>query len=166
MSLSKTMTAVAAALVLTPLLHSTANAQFGFPGIVSLPRDDFTWNWGELRESRGSTDFEMVGAEAGFRCELKGRMSPASRMSQPDLRTFESNLRSSLYFIQATAEAMYVLDYERDLEWAELVCAKPEGEMDEEKTQQKVDKAREKAQRKQAERRARRERDEAEANNQ
>lgn len=166
MSLAKIMMGVATALVLTAVFQSTANAQFGFPGIVSLPRDDFTWTWGELREFRLSTDFDLVGVEAGFRCELTGRLSPSSRMSQTELRTFESELSSSLYFIRATAEAMYVLDYERELEWAQLACIKPESEVDEEKTQQKVDKAREKAQKKQAERRARREREEAKANNQ
>ena len=153
--IAKTLAGAAAAGL---LLCGTAGAQFS--GLVQLPRDDFTWRWGNWeRETRSRVeDFSVNGGEAGFRCELTGRLGPGSRMSTREIRQMEMDLSVSLYFIQAAASAMNILDRQLDLDWAELACLKPEGTDDPEATQERVDRAREKAVQEMLERRERRER--------
>jgi hypothetical protein len=147
------------ALLLSLLCQDAVNAQFS--GLVNLPQNDFTWQWGDWDESRrrgGSEDFSMTGAEGGFRCELTGRLSPSSRMTELGIRELENELQGSLYFIQAAAYAMNELDRARNIDWAELNCVKPQPtERDAEETQERVDRAREKAVQEMLERREQRE---------
>jgi hypothetical protein len=151
------------ALLLGLLCHGNVNAQFS--GLVNLPRNDFVWRWGDTEEvsgARRTEDFAASGVEASFRCDLKGRLSPSSRMTEVDVRQLENELQGSLYFIQAAAYAMNELDLARNLDWAELNCVKPQAtERDPEETQEKVDRAREKAVQEMLERRERRERRES-----
>ncbi|HEY8519826.1 MAG TPA: hypothetical protein VIN61_07090 [Gammaproteobacteria bacterium] len=133
----------------------------GFPGLVSLPRDDFTWIWGDQRDGAagGFEDFSVTGHEAGFNCELTGKLHPASRLTPADVRDLEQQLRSSLAFIQAAAEAMYILDQRREIDWAKLDCDKPEPrEPTAEESAERVNRALERARREQAERRERQQR--------
>jgi hypothetical protein len=132
---------------------------------MNLPKDDFTWIWGDREDAALSRfeDFSVQGGEAGFRCSLTGKLHPGARLSSMEVREFENDLRSSLSFIQASAETMYVLDQQRQIDWAKLDCSKPEGTVDEEKSQERVDKALEKALRDQARRRERRQREEERA---
>jgi hypothetical protein len=152
----------ATALLLGLSCQHTASAQFS--PFVNLPREDFTWHWGDWEEAerRRVQDFAAQGGEGGFRCELTGEFSPSNPITVPEQREFEQELQGSLYFIQATAEAMNELDFARRLEWAELKCVKPQGaESDPEETQERVDRAREKAVQEMLERRERRERRES-----
>lgn len=143
-----------------------AHAQFGaFP--VNLPRDDFTWNWGDLERARDRkfTDFDVNGGEDGFRCTLEGKLSAGSHMTPAEIRDMENELGSSLYFIEASTNAMNNLDYQRQLDWATLDCDKPEPtEADAAKIEESLEKAKAKAVKKLIERREKREREEAEAN--
>lgn len=143
-------------------MQGTAEAQFG----VNLPPDDFTWIWGDREVPRGgSRDFSLAGSEGSFRCELTGSLRLGSRLSQGDVRQIENEIRGSLFFIQSAANTMNVLDQRRELDWAMLDCAKPEEEdVNSERAQERLEKAREKAVREQAERRERREREEAREN--
>jgi hypothetical protein len=140
-----------------------AHAQFGaFP--VNLPRDDFTWNWGDFERAtnRKFTDFSVNGGEEGFRCTLEGKLSAGSHITPADIRDMENELGSSLYFIEASTNAMNNLDYQRQLDWATLDCDKPEAtEADAAKTQASLDKAKATAVKKLIERREKREREEA-----
>jgi hypothetical protein len=164
MHIKKIAGVVAAAWVLAGMARP-AHAQFGaFP--VNLPKDDFTWNWGNLERSkdRRFTDFMSSGSEEGFRCTLEGKLSAGSRMAPSDIRQLENDLSTSLYFIEAAVDAMNTLDYERQLDWATLDCDKPEPtEADAAKTQASLEKAKAKAVKKLIERREKREREEAKA---
>ena len=155
----KAITAAALFAVGVLALQGSADAQFG----VNLPRDDFTWMWGDHEmQRRGSRDFSINGSEASFRCELTGSLRLGSRLSTGDIRQIENEIRTSLFFIQAAANMMAALDQRRELDWAMLDCAKPgEEDINSERAQQRLEKAREKAVREQAERRERREREEA-----
>lgn len=152
------------ATVLAGSLHpGLAAAQFGFPGVVNLPRNDFRWVWGDAEDALTgrSRDFSINGNEAGFRCELTGSLSPASRMTRMEIRELEGNLRTSLFFIQSSANTMYILDQQRDIDWAVLDCAKQgDQELTAEETQALEDKARERAERRRDRRRAREQQDE------
>jgi hypothetical protein len=152
--------AVAGALILA-CQATPARAQFGaFP--VNLPKDDFTWNWGDLERSKDKrfADFDANGGEEGFRCTLEGKLSAGSRMSPSEIRQLENDLGASLYFIEAATNAMNTLDYQRQLDWAILDCDKPEPtEADAAKTQASLEKAKAKAQKKLIERREKRERE-------
>ncbi|HEX7079748.1 MAG TPA: hypothetical protein VF329_01885 [Gammaproteobacteria bacterium] len=159
MSVYRSVSAAAGALVALGFAGPAA-AQFG----VSLPQKDFTWQWGNPVEARGSNDFSTQGSEAGFRCDLRGALRLGSRMTTMDVRALERELGVSLYFIQAATNAMNTLDYQRELDWAVLECTKPEPrELSAEEQQERLDKLRERALRRQAERRERREREEARA---
>ena len=141
------------------LAQSSARAQFGNP-FVQLPKDDFTWFWGDRENLRGIEDFQVSGTESGFHCDLTARLSPASQLSRTDVRSLSDRLRASLVFIQDAAGLMNQLDYQHDLDWARLVCKtyKP-GPVDQEAKAEREAKAREKALREQAKRRARRQQD-------
>jgi hypothetical protein len=131
-------------------------------GPARLPKDDFTWNWGNIERSRGLADISADGGEEGFQCKLEGKLSPATRMSQSDIRQLEQNLRASLFFIEASANAMNTLDFQRELDWATLDCDKMKPtEADAAKTQASLEKAKDKAVKKLIERREKREREEA-----
>lgn len=136
-----------------------ALGQFGtaFPGFVQLPADDFTWLWGGVDENdfRGAPDFNTRGGEAGFMCDLTGRLRVSSRMTSQDIRNLEQSLQTSLAFIQVSAETMTVLDRRFELDWAKLDCKKQEGNLDEEEQQERLDRALEKAIRDRERRRAR-----------
>lgn len=138
------------------LIQGAATAQFGNP-FVQLPKDDFTWFWGRDRENhRGVEDLDVRGTEAGFQCELTARLSPASQLSRGDVRDLADQLRSSLVFIQDATGLMNQLDYQRDLDWAQLACATHKsGPIDPDEKAELEAKAREKALREQAKRRAR-----------
>lgn len=142
------------------LTCGAAQAQFG---AFNLPSGDFAWQWGNPERLGRFHDFSINGSEADFRCELTGKLSAGSRMSQVDVRQMESDLASSLYFIEQATNTMNVLDQQRELDWAALNCvkAKPR-EPDAEKRKEIEDKARAKAVEKMLKRRARREKEEQE----
>ena len=126
-SLSKSIWTVVLACFLSAFFLNTTNAQFGigFPGQMNLPQNDFTWTWGDQRSGRrGIDDFSIFGSEAGFRCDLKGKLRFGSRLSKMGARKIESDLRSSMSFISAVAWAMNDLDTRRELAWATLECEK------------------------------------------
>ncbi|MBN1238490.1 MAG: hypothetical protein JXB36_08300 [Gammaproteobacteria bacterium] len=140
MGKSRLLCALAAAAAVQAL---PAHAQFGY----SLPRNDFTWRWGDADETarRRSSDFSVSGGEAGFRCDLQGELRLGSRWTPGDIRQLENDLRVSAFFIRSAAEAMNALDLRREIEWATLDCRKPaESEPDPEAEQEKLDRAREK----------------------
>jgi hypothetical protein len=132
-----------AALLVAACAHPiAAHAQFG----VNLPRNDFTWMWGDSQDTtrRRVSDFSVTGGEAGFSCNLIGKLRISSRWSRSDIRQLESDLRASMFFVQSAANTMNVLDRRRELEWATLDCTKPaQTEADEEREQQRLDRARE-----------------------
>jgi len=148
-------------LVLVGLLASTysgfAAAQVRFP--MQLPENDFVWTWGRANglddRRRFAEDFSVVGGEAGFRCELAGKMSLARGSTVTEMRDLENRLQTSLFFIQDTATLMYELDYYNDLDWAVLDCKKQEANETEADLQEREDKARERAERARERRRAR-----------
>ena len=158
-SVTRTSTLTAVAFAAVALVQGRAVAQFGNP-FVQLPKDDFTWFWGDRENQRGIEDFDVSGGESRFHCELKAKLSPASQLSTSDVRNLEDQLRASLVFVQDAAGLMNQLDYQRDLDWARLACSapKPGPESQEQKSEREA-KAREKALREQAKRRARQQRD-------
>jgi hypothetical protein len=151
------LAAAIASLTALVLVTPCANAQFGLP--MQLPKEDFIWMWGKLRDAQqtGFADFSITGGESGFRCELTGRLSPASGISAPEIRDLENYLRSSLFFIQEAATAMNQMEYNRSISWAQLNCDKYEDDPDEATSQEREDRARERAERKREQRRAREE---------
>jgi hypothetical protein len=137
------------------LAHEAAHAQFGF---IMLPKDDFTWNWGEIREgqSRDHADIDVTGYDQGFDCHLTAKLRPSSNMTISDIRDAEMQLRQALEFVRASAEYMQYLDYQRTLEWATLECKQPKPEqVTEEEKLERETKARERMQREVERRRAR-----------
>ena len=143
------------------LLASTygglAAAQVRLP--MQLPENDFVWTWGRTNglddRRRFAEDFAVVGVEAGFRCDLTGKMSLARGATTTEMRDLESRLQTSLFFIQDTATLMYELDYYNQIEWAVLDCKKQEANETEADLQEREDKARERAERARERRRAR-----------
>ena len=95
-----------------------------------LPPSDFIWHWGEAAEDlrRESADFHVAGIEAGFQCELKGRLLASSkgahlRFSADEITGITAGLRKSFFFIFDASAMMNSLG--RDLDWATLECARP-----------------------------------------
>lgn len=163
MSLTRLVIGAVGALLLCAVLPRPAAAQFGSVfGQFNLPDSDFTWIWGRRAETAlgRAEDFSLAGSEGGFRCTLEGKMSPGAGWSMGDIRELENQLNSSLFFIQSSANAMYTLDQQLDLDWAKLDCAKSQATVDEERAQELEDKARAKAERARERRRARQRRDE------
>jgi hypothetical protein len=121
MRMSRIATLLLAAAAVEFLPAHEAAAQI--PGLYSLPKSDFIWNWGaNLERRRGAADMEINGAEAQFRCVLTAQISPSSSMTPTDYRRIESELATRLDFIYAVSEAMNYLENQRALEWATLDC--------------------------------------------
>ena len=129
--------------------------------LYRLPNEDFVYTWGNSTpEERSRTHFQIEGREAQFFCRLSGRFRPGSRMSDfYNLRAFEQELIGTLYFIRDATYRMNELDFANELDWALLECTIPDYTADEEKAQERVDRALERAQRERERRRAREERD-------
>lgn len=140
-----------------------ARAQFGnaIPGLYQLPNNDFTWLWGADTEDdlRGPSDFRSRGRESGFECELTANLSPSNRLTQNEIRQIESQLSTSLAFIQEAAYLLADWDYNRQIFWGRLACVKLEPQRDAEAEQEKIDRALERAIRDRERRRARQEDD-------
>jgi hypothetical protein len=156
-SLPGTPFTLAALATIAALAESAAHAQFGY----TLPKDDFIWNWGRNPEEIATRfeDFSVTGGEAGFRCELTGKVGFSGRLSPSDIRALEEELRTRLDFIYAAARYMNDLDRQNLIEWARLACEKPEPtpSTEEEKAEREA-RAKDKMQR-EIERRRARERD-------
>jgi hypothetical protein len=120
--MSRIAAPLVAALAAQALTIAGAGAQI--PGLYSLPKSDFIWNWGtsNLERRRGAADIEVTGGEAQFRCELSAQMRASSTMSETDYRQIEQDLGTRLDFIYASSEAMNYLENQRVLEWAVLDC--------------------------------------------
>lgn len=156
---------VAAALLAAMVAPGAAEAQFG--GFVNLPRNDFTWVWGDQDDAeRGrGRDINVRSIDRGFDCTLTAALRPGNQMTTMDIRQLENNLRTAMDFIYYSANTMYSLERSFDLDWGKLDCARMQPtEADEDKQQERVDRALERARREQAERRERRERQEAREN--
>lgn len=158
-------TVLAAAFLVAMVVPGAAEAQFG--GFVNLPRNDFTWVWGDQDDAeRGrGRDINVRSIDRGFDCTLTAALSPSNRMTTMDIRQLENNLRTAMDFIYYSANTMYSLERSFDLDWGKLDCARMQPtEADEDKQQERVNRALERARREQAERRERRERQEAREN--
>jgi hypothetical protein len=159
--------AVLVAMGLAALLAAGgAHAQFGqrIPGLMTLPDQDFTWNWGRTVDAPGSAgleDFSARGAQGKFRCSLKGRFSPGAINSSLDARELERRLATSLYFVEDAAYTMSDLDQRNDLAWATLDCAQAVADDSEEASREREERAHAKALRELQKRRERREREQA-----
>lgn len=142
------------------LLALPAAAQFGtaFPGIYTLPRNDFTWFWGEPteRDLGRRPDIKVSGVESYFRCELTARYRVSVDMTPNEEREVERQLSTSIAFIADSTNLMNQLDYNIQLDWGRLACIRQtDEEVSEEKQQERVDRALEKAIRARERRRAR-----------
>jgi hypothetical protein len=128
------------------LLAGPASAQFG---MVQLPSDDFIWRWADAADEEprlGPEDFDVRGSELPFQCVLTGALSPGSQITTQELQQMESELQTSLWFIQASAAMMNDLDLNREISWAMLDCKKPQtGDEDPAEVEEKVERARQKA---------------------
>ena len=126
------------ATVVIPILMiaSPANAQFG---TFQPPQNDFTWTWGGRRNPRDFEDISVIGSDSGFRCTLEAKLRLGSRMSRMDTRSIESDLRSSVNFIQAVNYSMNDLDSRREIEWAVFECEKPQRREREQEQEQEDD---------------------------
>lgn len=151
-----------AVLIACVLASPAIDAQPNVPRIVQLPSDDFVWSWGTAArvEDRARPDFEIVGIEASFRCELTGGFRPASRMRDYyNLREFEQELSSSFEFIQDATRALNSLYQRNELDWAIMDCIKPEGEETQDAADDRAARALERAERARERRREREEDD-------
>lgn len=161
----KFLVVLATAFIAATVVPATASAQFG--GLVNLPRNDFTWVWGDQddAERERGRDINVRGIDRGFDCTLTAALRPSNRMTSMDIRQLENNLRTSMDFIYHTANTMYSMERSFDLDWGKLDCARMQpSEADEDKQQERVNRALERARREQAERRERREQQEAREN--
>jgi hypothetical protein len=135
----------------------TANAQFGLP--MQLPENDFVWVWGRTQQGadarRGLEDFNIIGSDGGFRCQLTGKISISSGLSTTQTRALEEQLRVSLFFIQESAYTMNQYDSYRYIDWAVLDCKKPESNETESDLAEREAKARARAERARERRRER-----------
>ena len=146
--------------VVATVTGTAALAQFGLP--MQLPQDDFVWAWGRMqgREGRsGFPDFDVVGTDGPFRCQLTGKLSLSSGLGRTEARNLEQQLRASMLFIQETAYTMNNYDSYRYLDWAILDCKKPESTETEDDLAEREAKARERAERARERRRRQREED-------
>jgi hypothetical protein len=152
-----TISTAAAGALLALALPMLAAAQLG---MYTLPKNDFVWRWGNENRQRPTGDFSARGGEAGFQCELVGDLGPGSQLSPIEVREFENNLSTRLDFIYAAATTMNELDFQNDLDWAVLTCARAKStpSTEEEKAENEA-RAREKMQKEIERRRARQQRD-------
>jgi hypothetical protein len=148
------------------LATGAVQAQFGqrIPGLINLPDQDFTWNWGRsVDDARAARieDFSTQGAQGKFRCTLTGRFSPGNTNSSLDARELERRLTTSLYFVEEAAYTMNDLERQNDLAWATLACAEAVADNSEEASRAREERAHAKALRELQKRRERREREQA-----
>jgi len=147
-----------AAFVAGVIAASGALAQSGLPTIIQLPTDDFVYTWGKDAsvDKRSRPEFTVRGVEQRFQCMLTGSFKTGSRMRDfYNLREFEQSLSATIYFIQDATSRLNDLYLSNDVDWAILDCIIPETIEDEDKRQEKIDKALERAERDRERRRAR-----------
>ena len=121
-------------MLLVPFAGNDAYAQFG--AYFQLPQNDFTWTWGERRNSRGFADISVNGTDQGFRCSLEAKLSVNSRITRMDVRSIENEMRSAMSFVQTASYSMNDLDARRQIDWAVLECEKPQRREREEKDEE------------------------------
>ncbi len=144
---------LAAAAAVALLGGPPAEAQFG---LYQLPQQNFVWTWGKAEGHTGFSDFDIDGGEAGFRCKLTAKIRYSSDLSPTDISQLETSLRTSLQFIYDVSNTMNQLDFQRELDWAQLSCQKPEaGPVDDKTKADREARAKEKTQREVERRRAR-----------
>jgi hypothetical protein len=103
----------------------------GFGGLgnynVTLPKSDFSWTWGDREDAVTARfpDFTLKGGEGGFVCDLNGKLALGRNWSLGDVRELKNAIAENGFFIQASANAMSTLDFQRELQWARLDCEKP-----------------------------------------
>jgi len=154
-------------LLVTALVATAAAAQLTVPRIVQLPAEDFVWNWGNRSGAFAEggprrPDFSITGGERGFSCTLTGAFSLGSRMRDfYNLRAFEQQLSTTLYFIQDSTYELNGYYSQNQLDWATLDCKIPDNVVSQDKQQERLDRAVERALR---DRERRRERAESEDN--
>jgi hypothetical protein len=147
-------------LLLIALFATGASAQIVIPQIIQLPSDDFVWTWGRNSsssfEQRDRPEFTIFGVERDFQCTLTGAFRLGSRMRDfYAMREFEQSLAGSLYFIQEATARLNYYTQSNDIGWATLDCAVPDGEVSEDKAQERLDRAVERAERQRERRRSR-----------
>lgn len=158
MKLARSISIWVAGLAPALLFLSDAEAQFGY----SLPKDDFVWNWGDFERSSGFEDFSIHGNDGRFRCTLNGKLRPGSQLSRVDMQQMENELQQSIDFVRDAANAMYILEQRRDLDWATLACETPTPEeVSAEERIERENRAREKTMREVERRRARQQREQS-----
>ena len=127
---------------------------------MQLPKENFVWAWGRAQGVDGRSgfqDFNIIGSDGGFRCQLTGKMSISSGLGRTEARALEEQLRASLFFIQESAYTMNVYDSSRSLVWAILDSKKSESTETEDDLAEREAKARERAERARERRRRSRE---------
>jgi hypothetical protein len=148
-------------LVVLSLSAFALNAQVQLPQIIQLPDQDFVYAWGDNAsvDKRNRPDFTVHGVERSFRCTLTGAFKPGSHMRDYySLREFEQSLSTTIYFIQEATARLNDLYLQNELDWAIMDCIIPQSVEDEDKRQEKVDKAVERAEKQRDRRRAKEER--------
>lgn len=150
-------TALGIAVAAVAFAAGSASAQIFNQGIYQLPTNDFTFNWGDLRDRSEIADLRTSGVEEDFRCELLMELRPGSRLGDYEMRELANQLSTRLDFIYQSVVLMNQFDQNHELKWATLSCKKGAAELDpsEEARAEREAKARERALRAQQRRRAR-----------
>ncbi len=124
---------IAVALLLPVMVLAAADGARGqgatlFPGLATVPDDDFTWVWGNVdRALQGfSPNLSMEGADSDFACRMTVRLAISHRLTDTERSQLERDVERSASFIRGASDAINFLHQRRDVDWARLDCARDE----------------------------------------
>jgi hypothetical protein len=124
---------IALALLLPTVLLAAADGARGqiatqFPGLATIPDDDFTWVWGNFdRALQGfSPNLTMEGTDRDFACSMTVRLAVSHRLTDTERSQLERDVERSSSFIRGASDAINFLHQRRDVDWARLNCARDE----------------------------------------
>jgi hypothetical protein len=99
-----------------------------FPGLATVPDNDFTWVWGNFdRALQGfSPNLSMEGTDRDFECRMTVRLAISHRLTDTERSQLERDVERSASFIRGASDALNFLHQRRDVDWARLDCARDE----------------------------------------
>ncbi len=95
-----------------------------FPGLVTIPDEDFIWVWGSMEGARQALapHLTMSGEDGVFDCVMTVRLVVSHRLTDTERSQLERDVDRNASFIRGAVDAINFLHQRRDVDWARLRC--------------------------------------------
>ncbi len=104
-----------------------AQEPVAFPGLVTVPDEDFMWVWGNMeaaRQALAAPHMTMSGEDGMFDCVMSVRLVVSHRLTDTERSQLERDVDRNASFIRGAVDAINFLHQRRDVDWARLRCTR------------------------------------------